>query len=239
MTRPVLLDGCCGGGLASDGYRRAGFDLLGVDLEPQPHYPYAFMRADVLEVLEAPPAGVDAIHVSPPCQAHTRARHLRDAQGGESRFADVLTPTLERVRTLDLPWVVENVPGAAHLMLPRDGEHLAMLCGSMFGLMVQRHRLFLSNVPISAPAPCDHSTFEPDPITGKPRPWGCYHTPGDSIPSGGRTCRDAAHARECMGVARDVPWATMKEGLPPAYTAHLGRQMLEHVGVPAGSPTLL
>ena len=221
MTRPRLLDLFCGAGLAADGYVAAGWELIGVDLAPQPEYPYEFHQADAMTF---PLDGFDAIQASPPCQTHTRAKHLRTAQGGESRFDDLLTPTLARLRELDIPWVVENVPGAPGM----DGA--VTLCGSMFGLKVQRHRLFLTNWPLATPGPCDHSTFEPDPITGKPRPWGVYHVPGDSIPKGGRTCRDAAHAAECMGVKRDVSWAGIKEGLPPAYTEWIGRQLIEHLG---------
>lgn len=229
---PRLLDLCCGAGLAADGYIEAGFDpVMGVDLHPQLEYPGMFMQGDALGWLRSPMLRVydhfAAIHASFPCQAHTRAKHLRAAQGGTSRFEDLLTPGLALLRELDIPWVCENVPGAP--MEPHDGEHLVVLCGSMFGLKVQRHRLFLANFPISAPGPCDHSTFELDPVTGKPRPWGVYHVPGDSIPKGGRTCRDAAHARECMGVTREVSWQGLKEGLPPAYTRWIGSQLLAHI----------
>lgn len=224
-----LLDLCCGAGLAADGYTQAGADIwVGVDIHPQPEYPYRFWQADALHVLSAREwmsDNIDAIHASFPCQAHTRAKHLRDAQGGESRFDDLLTPGLALLRELDVPWICENVPGAP--MEPRDGEWLTMLCGSMFGLKVQRHRLFLTNWPLFAPGTCNHKAFETDPNTGKPRPWGVYHVPGDSIPKGGRTCRDAKHAQECMGVERDVSWQGLKEGLPPAYTRWIGTQLLD------------
>lgn len=220
--RMRLLDLCCGAGLASDGYAQAGFDMVGVDLFAQPEYPYEFRQADAFTTTWV---GHDAIHASFPCQAHTRAKHLRTAQGGTSRFDDLLTPGLALLRGLDIPWVCENVPGAP--MEPRDGEWLTMLCGSMFGLKVQRHRLFLTNWPLFAPGTCNHKAFETDPNTGKPRPWGVYHVPGDSIPKGGRTCRDAKHAQECMGVERDVSWQGLKEGLPPAYTRWIGTQLLD------------
>lgn len=216
-----LLDLFCGAGLAADGYAQAGWDVIGVDISPQPAYPYEFVQRDALDVLRSEDLFYfAAIHASPPCQLHTRAKHLRDAQGGESRFVDLLTPTLMALDGRSIPWVVENVPGAPGM------ENAITLCGSMFGLKVQRHRLFLSNVPLTAPSLCDHSTFEPDPITGKPRPWGVYHDPSDNIPKGGRTCRDATHAAECMGVTREIPWAGLKEGIPPAYTKWVGAQLL-------------
>jgi hypothetical protein len=98
---------------------------------------------------------------------------------------------------------------------------------------VQRHRLFLTNFPVEKAPPCRHHLFPLDPVSGKPRPWGVYHVPSDSIPQGGRTCRDAAHARECMGVERDLPWAALKEGFPPAYTRWMGQQLGRHLAVAA------
>lgn len=222
----LLLDLYSGAGVGADGYAAAGWTVFCVDNIDQPDIPHIFQRSDALAQLRGWFGGFDAVHASPPCQAHTRASKLRDAQGGVSRYADLLTPTLNLIRKIDVPWVVENVPDAKPLMAPRDGETLFMLCGSMFGLGVQRHRLFLTNVEMPARPVCDHSTFELDPISGKPRPWGVYHVPGDSIPQGGRTCRNTAHALECMGVERPVPWASLKEGIPPAYTEWIGRALL-------------
>jgi DNA (cytosine-5)-methyltransferase 1 len=227
LMKPIL-DLYCGAGLAADGYLAAGFGVHGVDINPQPHYPGTFLRYDALEAadwyLRHSPRFA---HASPPCQMHTRAKHLRKAQGGESKYPDLLTPTLAKLRAWGGPWVVENVPGAP--FDPQPGETLITLCGSMFGLGVQRHRLFLSNMPISAPGPCRHDTFEKDPVTGKPRPWGVYHVPGDSIPNGGRTARNAEHAAQLMGVQRALPWNSLKEGFPPAYTHHIGLQLMAHL----------
>lgn len=211
-----LLDLFFGAGMASDGYLAAGFtEIVGVDINPQPHYPYEFHRADALEVLRDSLPGVlgqfDVIHASPPCQAFTRAAHLRTAQGGTSKYADLLTPVLELLRDARIPWVVENVPGAPGM----DGAVIE--CGSAYGLGVRRHRLFLSNVPLVGSG-CDHKR--------QGRPWGVYHVPKDDIPQGGRTARTVEHGREVMGVTRDIPWNSLKEGFPPAYTEHIGGQLL-------------
>ena len=226
--KPRLLDLFCGAGLAADGYAAAGWEVTGIDINAQPHYPFKVWMADAIGYMkyEYMIGEADAIHASPPCQFLTRAKHLRKAQGGESKYPDLLTPTLELLRTLEIsiPWVVENVEGARALMQPQKGEHLVRVCGSSFGLAVQRHRLFLSNVPLVGTA-CDHSVFPPDPITGKPRPWGVYHVPGDSIPKGGRTARDATHARALFQLTRDLPWDSIKEGFPPVYTHWIGRQL--------------
>lgn len=208
----LLLDLYCGAGMASDGYRAAGFCPVGVDLNPQPHYPHGLIQADALEVLRdhAFLRRFDLIHASPPCQSHTRAKHLRNAQGGASKYPDLLTPTLELLRKQDVPWVVENVPGAPGM------AGAAVECGSSYGLKVRRHRLFLSDAIPLAGSGCRHKE--------QGRPWGVYHVMGDSIPCGGRTVATLQDGWEAMGVARQIPWDSLKEGFPPAYTAHIGSQ---------------
>lgn len=208
-----LLDLYCGAGMASDGYVAAGFDVHGVDYNPQPNYPYSFTQADALDVLlGSTPEEFDVIHASPPCQAHTRAKHLRNAQGGKSKADDLLTPTLSilQKRWSHKIWIVENVPGAPGM------DDAVTECGSAYDLGVRRHRLFLSNVPLEGSG-CDHK--------GQGRPWGVYHVMGDSIPKGGRTALNLEHGLEVMGVDRTIPWDSLKEGFPPAYTEHLGHQL--------------
>jgi DNA (cytosine-5)-methyltransferase 1 len=209
-----LLDLYCGAGMASDGYVAAGFDVFGVDISAQPHYPYGFMQADALDVLASSlPDDFDVIHASPPCQAHTRAKHLRKAQGGTSKASDLLTPTLAllRERWGHKTWVVENVPGAPGM------DSAAVVCGSSFGLGVRRHRLFDSNVWLSG-TQCDHAA--------QGRPWGVYHVMNDQVPQGGRTVTTIEQGWQVMGVSRPIPWNSLKEGFPPAYTEHIGLQLI-------------
>ena len=244
-----LKDHCCCGGLGSDGYAAvlgAGA-VSGSDIEPQPDYPYPFEQRDAMEELaEGPPEGTHAHHWSWPCQIHTTAKHLRTAQGGVSKYEDLLTPGLVGLRSArwrDTPWIVENVEDnqgkVRAIMAPREGESLITLCGSMFGLQVQRHRLFLANFPLRQPDPtgkgvygalgCRHDTFPLDPVSGKPRPWGVWHVKGDNVPSGGRTALDAEHGRRVMGSHRTLPWAKLKEGFPPAYTSWVAADLLRAV----------
>lgn len=233
-----IADLCCCGGLAADGYASVGFQPEGWDIvDRSKHYPYPFKQADALAWLgQAPYKEVNAyaaIHTSWPCQLFTRAKHLRTAQGGKSKeTVDLLTPGLAILRDKwgHKPWIVENVDDkeALAIMQPRGREHLTKLCGSMFGLKVQRHRWFLTNFPVPQ-MKCDHSRFEPDPVSGKPRPWGVYHVPGDMVPSGGRTARNAEHGREVMGSWRTLPWDLLKEGFPPQYTAYIGAHLLREV----------
>jgi len=224
MSKPRILDLFCGAGMASDGYVAAGFEVTGVDINPQPHYPYEFTQGDAMEMLQyltprnLREAGYDALHLSPPCQAHTRAKHLRTAQGGTSKYTDLLTPALELLLHYqwdEFPWVVENVPGAPGM------EQAAVECGSAYGLGVRRHRLFLSNVPLEGSG-CAHKA--------QGRPWGVYHKMKDNIPQGGRTVRTIEQGWEVMGVDREIPWDSLKEGFPPAYTKHIGSQLINYIG---------
>ena len=146
-----LLDLFCGAGGAAMGYHRAGFEVVGVDLHPQPHYPFEFHQADALTF---PLEGFDAIHASPPCQRRSRATSWR---GSRESCPDLLIPTLERLRAeAAVPWVVENVPEAGAL-LPS-----LVLCGTAFGLRVIRHRRFgLSRELAVLTPPCAHEGVIP------------------------------------------------------------------------------
>lgn len=210
-----LLDLYCGAGMASDGYVQAGWEVVGMDINPQPDYPYEFHQANALDILSGThvPEGFDAIHVSPPCQAHTRAKHLRTAQGGKSKYEDLLTPTLELLREKwnHKLWVAENVPGSPGM------EDAVIECGSAYGLGVRRHRLFLSSIALEGSG-CSHKE--------QGRPWGVYHVMGDSIPKGGRTVKTLEQGWQVMGVTREIPWNSLKEGFPPAYTRHIGDQLI-------------
>lgn len=210
-----MLDLFSGAGMAADGYAAAGFDLHGIDIAAQPYYPYPFDKGDALAVLASDlPEQFDAIHASPPCQAHSQAVHLRNAQGLKQRFGDLLTPTIALLREKwnHKIWVVENVPGS-------PGMGFASIeCGSAYGLGVRRHRLFLSNMLLFGSG-CYHDR--------QGRPWGVYHRVRDEIPDGGRTVTSVEHGREVMGVERYIPWNSLKEGFPPAYTEHVGRQIIE------------
>jgi DNA (cytosine-5)-methyltransferase 1 len=241
--RPLLFDGCCGAGLAADGWVAAGYDVVGCDVNEQPNYPYAFMRGDILNVLSWQGGTwlepFDVLAISPPCQDRTRAGTLRTAQGGASKYPDLLTPVLDLLRKWwnHKPWVVENVENVKdHKMDPQEGEYLVRLCGSAFEpRMVQRHRMFLSNRPLVG-VDCDHSVFPIYEPTGKPKPWGIYHVPNDDLArahregrakgSGGRTCLTKEHGAECMGLDRILPWNELKEGYQPAYSQFIGQQLM-------------
>lgn len=205
-TRPLLLDLFCGAGLAADGYYRAGFQPIGIDIRPQLHYPYPFLLADAL----SPPLDLSAftlIHASPPCQAHTVLRHITDTNIPDYNPPDLIDDTRSLLRSSGRPYVIENVPGS-----PLRGFRL---CGSMFGLTVQRHRIFESSHLILAPD-CRHT---PGP------PVGIYGWQGSTL-TRGYVAKSIEEARTAMGLSRPVPWMPLTQGIPPAYTEFIGTQLL-------------
>lgn len=218
-----VLDLFCNAGGAGMGYARAGFEVVGVDLDPQKNYPFAFIQHDALTLDPRFLASFDAIHASPPCQGYTSMRHAPGAKGAPR----LIGPTRAMLERTGLPWIIENVEDARAEM--RDP---LTLCGSMFdlgaqGCRLQRHRLFESNVAISAPSPCQH---DERPVIG------VYggHARRRAASAGGRGTRDIWEGghRAAMSEAMGMTWATcaeMSEAIPPAYTEHLGRQLIAHI----------
>lgn len=147
MNRPKLLDLFCGAGGAAVGYHRAGFDVTGVDIKPQPRYPFAFIQGDALEFVREHGHEFDAIHASPPCQRYANVTRWR---GTPADHPDLIDPARDAIRRAGVPWVVENVVGA-----PIRPD--LVLCGSQFGLRVIRHRWFETSWHGFAILPvCDH-----------------------------------------------------------------------------------
>lgn len=197
------------------GYHRAGFDVVGVDINLQPHYPFTFHQADALTF---PLDGFDVIHASPPCQAYSRTGHLAISQGARRSALMLIEPIRKRLQAAGVPYVIENVEGAP-LVSP------LLLCGSVFGLRVRRHRLFESSAFVLCP-PCQHGT------QGRPvgvLNWGRW---GHEIPNGGRLAASLRDAQDAMG----IDWmnrAELAEAIPPAFTEFIGSQLLQNLGVAA------
>jgi DNA (cytosine-5)-methyltransferase 1 len=225
-VKPRLLDLFCAAGGAAMGYYRAGFEVVGVDINRQPHYPFRFIQHDALSVLRTYIADplmdgpFDAVHASPPCQAYTR----KAADWGRKRnywaeHPDLLGPTREMLKATGLPYVIENVPGA-----PIDAQ--VMLCGTMFpppgvtGKTLIKHRLFEANWSLPmAPADCIHDERVYNPWSGKGRSAEKLRdAQGTSwIPMSGGASRKA-------GVTGDL-----FNAIPPSYTEHIGRALVEHL----------
>ena len=202
------------------GYARAGFEVYGVDLRPQPNYPFPFVQADALDFLRFPLVGFAAIHASPPCQAYSDLK----TKVAPDAYPRLIEPARELLQASGLPYVIENVEGAP-LIDP------IVLCGTMFGgLRVIRHRLFESNVKIWAPAhpPGRHPlVFTHD---KRKAHYGQLDQDRSFVQvTGGGNC-SIANARAAMG----IDWMTkheLNEAIPPAYAQHVGTQVLHAIRV--------
>ena len=208
--KPRLLDLFCGAGGAAVGYHRAGFDVVGVDIKPQPHYPFEFHQADALTF---PLDGFDAIHASPPCQAYTSMRRLGKNAGRDA--PELVEPTRARLIVSGRPWVMENVVGSPLLNPLR-------LCGSSFGLGVRRHRLFESSDLIFG-LPCRHD-LQPEPVAV----YGDHpQQPGDKTYRV-RRARTLAEGQAAMGIDW-MPWRPLTQAVPPAYTEWIGARLIANL----------
>ena len=205
--KPKLLDLFCGAGGASMGYHRAGFEVVGVDIKPQPHYPFEFHQADALEY---PLEGYDAYHASPPCQHYSLANK---AAHTNHLFPDLLPSTRDLLVSTGKPFIIENVPGA-----PMRADFI--LCGSQFQLPIIRHRLFETfPVMFGLVQPCDHVDA----------PIGVYGH-GTNSWYRRKTGHNASTAdwRRAMG----IPWMTkteLAEAIPPAYTEYIGKYLMREL----------
>lgn len=217
--KPRLLDLFCGAGGAAMGYHRAGFEVVGVDINPQPNYPFEFIQADAMTF---PLDGFDAIHASPPCQAYTIANNIH-----QKKHPELLHPTLTRLRASGMAYVVENVEARR---VYKEMVNPVRLCGRTFGLNVKRHRLFETSIPLLTP-PCPK---------GHPGDWLLVF--GQTVLSRGKTVGVAKGGgpviqREHQGVragraAMGIEWMTrdeLSEAIPPAYTEWIGRRLLEAI----------
>lgn len=200
------------------GYARAGFDVVGVDIEPYYDYPFDFILGDALTVdLD----GFDAIHASPPCQAHTTMSNRHRGAGGKAdSHDDLITATRWRLIHAGVPYVIENVPGAR-----RELVDPITLSGGMFGLRVERPRLFESNVPLSAPAYV--KVVDPIGVYGKAPDGRRLFTRKDG--SHQRAARSVLEAQQAMGIGWMDDFRDIAEAIPPAYTEWIGRQLIRHL----------
>lgn len=207
-----LLDLYCGAGGAAVGYYRAGFKIVGVDINPQPNYPFHFVQADAVEFCREYGHEFDVIHASPPCQKYSRTKSLHS-----SVYPDLIAPTREAIRITGKPYVMENVIGAPLI-------DSIILDGVMFGLKVVRKRKFESSVLIMKPGKrqkigsvggknCTKKTFNGYYIVGGHQ-WGALNEWGDAMGIDWMTTKDE-----------------MAESIPPAYTEFIGREIFHQIKI--------
>lgn len=215
MNRPRLLDLFCGAGGAAMGYHRAGFEVVGVDINPQPRYPFEFHQADAMTY---PLEGFDVIHASPPCQRYARIGCVHGVRGNHP---DLIDPTRDRLVSAGVPWVIENVPDAKIPGL--------ILCGSHFGLgaigvldgiwrQLRRHRLFETSIFMLQPSCCHIG--EPIGVYGRGGPQRATRNRGYM---GGRKEREAAMGIDWMNTAE------LSQAIPPAYTEWIGKRIMREL----------
>lgn len=220
------IDLYCGAGGVAMGLHRAGFDVVGVDLNPQPRFPFEFVQMSALDVTVDYLRGFDLVWASPPCQAHTAMKTMHNAKPHE----DLIAPTRDLLELANVPWVMENVEGAPL-------EEPVMLCGTMFGLGVddaelRRHRLFEASFSIP-PLACWHGR--------KPSTIGIY---GGHVRN--RKRREGSHARGVADFPPDqgrramgIDWMTlteMSEAIPPAYAEYIGLAARMAIMTGTGTP---
>lgn len=218
----VLDTYCCGGGMAM-GYYLAGFNVVGVDIDPQPAYPFTFIQGDAVQYIREHGAEYDLLHGSPPCQDYSNL----NAYNGKD-YPRLIEPTREAMVATGRPYVIENVEVAG-----RELVDPITLCGPMFDLTVYRHRVFETNWGLTAPAHpkhtalCTRNGYLPTPE----RPFMSIH--------GGR------HSRAWQNAACDamgMPWIKVPAGgdikrgirevceaIPPAYAQWIGEQAAAHI----------
>lgn len=207
----LALDLFCGAGGASKGLNESGFEVVGIDIERQPNYPFQLILADALR----PPVDIsrfDFIWASPPCQSFTaykrRRNHVRERP-------NLIPQTRRLLQATGKPFCIENVPGAPL-------ENPIQLCGSSFGLNIRRHRIFECNFQVRQ-IPCDHEWQTPrfPPATNRTNLRRTVEIGVWRIP--------LATQQAAMG----IDWMALKElseSIPPAYSRHIGNTVAMLIG---------
>ena len=217
-----ILDLFCGAGGAAMGYHRAGFEVVGVDIKPQKHYPFEFHQADALEYLAEHGHEFDAIHASPPCQGYSRLRHLPWLKN--KVYPMLIEKTISLLELSGKAWVTENVEGS-----PLVG---ITLCGLMFGLPVYRHRKFQTSFYLLQPPHEKHTVVIGHGRMINDRRKGSLNNSSAAGAWGKQTIVTVAggqYKKEDGEKALQIDWmikSELSQAIPPAYTEFIGGQLM-------------
>lgn len=231
----IVLDAFCGEGGAGYGYSLAGDGTLviGVDNDAArlARYPFPAVLGDAIESILILGPLVDLQHGSPTCTGYSRGTAaIPDRLDRYDRLIGVTRAAMQETGT---PYVIENVADARPEMVGP-----VMLCWSMFHdpgsvidtdgtpLTMRRHRLFETSFPIEAPRPCRHPRgVQVAGAYGGARrdAWEARHVRrGGYVPA----------SLDVLRALTGLPWATERGtflSIPPAYTEHIGRQLIAHI----------
>ncbi len=205
-----LLDLFCGGGGASFGYELAGFEVTGVDINPQKNYVGDFVCDDALMFLAEFGHEYDAIHASPPCQHYSKMTSSLRARG--KIYPDLIAETRDTLNAVDKPYIIENVSSAPL----RDA---VLLCGTMFNIPTYRHRLFETNWPLNQ-LPHPRHVAPVNTIGIKPKDGEFIEYVGNFI------------GLDIVQRFTGLTWLTTKQlsqSIPPQYTRYIGRELMKHL----------
>lgn len=220
-----VLDLFCGAGGAAWGYYQGlrpfypDIQIMGIDIDDQPNYPFHFHQMDVLDVAPGFLREFDFIHASPPCQAYT------SLASKDGRHRKLISPIRRMLKASGVPYVIENVEGARSAM-----KDPVRLCGSTFGLGVRRHRMFEAtfDVPVFS---CRHNEQgEIRAYYGK-RGWSAWTPKGDNVQRLDRKPLlrgSVEQAPADMGIDW-MTWDELRESIPPAYTKHIAAAFLASI----------
>jgi DNA (cytosine-5)-methyltransferase 1 len=223
-----VLDMFCGAGGASGGFKQLGWEVVGMDIKKQPHYPFEFIQKDCMEVVPDELQGFDFIWASPPCQRYSV---MTKRWGREGNHPDLVAPVRKLLRESRKPYCIENVVGAPL-------ENPVMLCGSMFGLQtkygsqLRRHRLLECNFPV-AQMECKHNKGSVIGVYGGgqhpdrrvPATIGIYGHAGGGSTRDGLAFFSTQDRKDAMG----IEWMVgdeLSQAIPPAYSRYIGEQWL-------------
>ena len=223
--KPRILDlFCCAGG-AGKGYADAGFEVVGVDIDPQPNYPFEFHQADAIEFVRDHGHEFDAIHASPPCQTFSRTKTLHS-----NEHPDLIKPTREALIAAGKPWVMENVVGAPLIdPIKLSGQHFNMTAPDVDGvpLKLVRHRLFESNILLRVPDSFHANRhIQTASIYGAGGGWTPRHRDNPDRRGGYIPHTDVI--KKLLG----IDWMTkheMSQSIPPVFTEWVGGQIIEYL----------